>query len=638
MAKLNKADKYFHKKFAESLQILEEYQLKATIRHDGDFVFIRMTYSDRNRDRNFPLQHATTIVWGEEDNDSIDKLATEFFGAFPRLRPMLDARKAYMAMTGVDLDIFSLDSLGEYSIKEKLSDAELDPGFDGLWLMECVDFEHQKPLSYKCLEKLTAMYGGATFCHSTSSMLAAFMTRPSTNQGPSTPSRFWHTLDGDIWSIFIDRNEQGIGIIPAYKTQQLLKDKFNAVRCTKSGRIEFNWTGVEDDYLVLTWTELKTAFNIDRELYEAHASCSSDPLTVLKACLATLQLDSGRALALLAADFNLSKCSDSSASQKRSGFVGRVSRHNPWFQEQFEDDLGCLAEYGLKATLRQNNECVFVWLACGARKFSLQFTGTIALGDVSEETLEEVATNFCDALPALFPMLEARKRYVAWSGKELDADSLASLHNAWNDFGDDEDFDVAWDLHVEFYDMVEGFCTAELEFMTSMYVGATVTHSKMSAFETFLTRPSTKTTHSSDGYKYSLAEGGWSLLLQEEVGGFAFQLICNEYGPSTDFEIAYVNEDSEIAFNLPEIFEEKVHLTWAQLEQRFGITKILFDVSMMSTDGPLQALKSVYHHVNTEPMTPAMLVAAGFDFNDTSGPVGDAFPAESNASAFAILA
>ena len=52
----------------------------------------------------------------------------------------------------------------------------------------------------------------------------------------------------------------------------------------------------------------------------------------------------------------------------------------------------------------------------------------------------------------------------------------------------------------------------------------------------------------------------------------------------------------------------------------------------------VEALKSVYHHVRTKPMTDAMVVAAGFDFNDASGSVGEAFPAESNATVFATLA
>lgn len=54
--------------------------------------------------------------------------------------------------------------------------------------------------------------------------------------------------------------------------------------------------------------------------------------------------------------------------------------------------------------------------------------------------------------------------------------------------------------------------------------------------------------------------------------------------------------------------------------------------------GPQEALKSVYHRVRTKPMTDVMVVAAGFDFNDASEPVGDAFPAESNATVFAIQA
>jgi hypothetical protein len=37
-------------------------------------------------------------------------------------------------------------------------------------------------------------------------------------------------------------------------------------------------------------------------------------------------------------------------------------------------------------------------------------------------------------------------------------------------------------------------------------------------------------------------------------------------------------------------------------------------------------------------MTDAMVVAAGFDFNDASEPAGDAFPAESNATDFTIMA
>lgn len=52
----------------------------------------------------------------------------------------------------------------------------------------------------------------------------------------------------------------------------------------------------------------------------------------------------------------------------------------------------------------------------------------------------------------------------------------------------------------------------------------------------------------------------------------------------------------------------------------------------------VEALKSAYHHVHTEPITDAKVVVAGFDFNDTSEPVGEAFPAESNATVFAILA
>ena len=54
--------------------------------------------------------------------------------------------------------------------------------------------------------------------------------------------------------------------------------------------------------------------------------------------------------------------------------------------------------------------------------------------------------------------------------------------------------------------------------------------------------------------------------------------------------------------------------------------------------GLMEALKSAYQHVRTKPMTDAMVVAAGFDFNDASEPVGDAFPAESNATVFAIMA
>ncbi|MEI8159331.1 MAG: hypothetical protein WCH60_20920, partial [Burkholderiales bacterium] len=316
----------------------------------------------------------------------------------------------------------------------------------------------------------------------------------------------------------------------------------------------------------------------------------------------------------------------------------KISKYNRWFREQYEDELADLATYGLKASVRETDQHAKIWLSYGGKPFSMQFCERIELEDVSQESLEEVAANFWDALEALYPMLTARRRYMAWSGKDLDPDSVIALHNAWNEDGDDEDFDNSWELTVDHYDVVECFCTLELELLTQMYVAGAATHSKLSALESFLVQPSSP--HESEvagEHTYGLNEVYICMRLRAGPRGLEYDLTAGGTS-SSDFEIAGVDENSDLEINLPPIFWKTVNVSWAQLQKRFGISKELFDVHMQMSTGPLEALKSVYHHVNTEPMTDAMVVAAGFDFNDASEPVGDAFPAESNATDFAIQA
>jgi hypothetical protein len=171
-----------------------------------------------------------------------------------------------------------------------------------------------------------------------------------------------------------------------------------------------------------------------------------------------------------------------------------------------------------------------------------------------------------------------------------------------------------------------------------MYVAGAATHSKLSALESFLVQPSSP--HESEvagEHCYGLNEVNVCMRLRSGPRGLEYDLTAGGTS-SSDFEIASVDENSDLEINLPPIFWKTVNVSWAQLEKRFGISRALFDVHMQMSTGPLQALKSVYHHVNTEPMTQTMAVAAGFDFTDTSEPVGNGFPAESNATDFAIQA
>ena len=636
MATFHKANEYFHKKYAESLMVLEKYKLKATIKHTNESAMIRLTYSDDSRNWKFNLQFAIEMDLENFSNESIDVLATRFFAALPQLYPMLELRNTYMAMSGEELDYSSLETLMNSLGRLRPEDVGFDAEFDGFWVSENNSHDCFLEFSSEALKAMEAMYAGATICHSPKSMLAAFLTQASTPIAPMTQISHCHSLNESIWFLSIECNGTGLKIIPAYKDQPGPEIYQYCTRCGFDGRIAFFWPGIKEGYLTLSWSDVKEAFNIDRQLYEAHVSCSDDPLTVLKACLAQLQLAAGRDLDSLSANFKLGNAPR--VVQPKLVDSCKISKYNRWFREQYEDELADLATYGLKASVRETDQHAKIWLSYWGKPFLMQFCERIELDDVSQESLEEVAANFWDALEALYPMLAARRRYMAWSGKDLDPDSVIALHNAWNEDGDDEDFDNSWDLTVDHYDVIECYCTLELELLTKMYVAGAATHSKLSALESFLVQPSSP--HESEvagEHCYGLNEVNVCMRLRSGPRGLEYDLTAGGTS-SSDFEIASVDENSDLEINLPPIFWKTVNVSWAQLEKRFGISRALFDVHMQMSTGPLQALKSVYHHVNTEPMTQTMAVAAGFDFTDTSEPVGNGFPAESNATDFAIQA
>jgi hypothetical protein len=570
---------------------------------------------------------------------AIDTLAEEFFAAFPKLIPMLELRNTHIRINGGDIDSDSLNSLHKAFHEMESTDPEFDAEVDGHWMLWDCQNDVFFPFSSKALKALEYMYAGATVCHSAQSMLSAFMTQPSTKVEALTPGSHRYALDGSIWFLSMECDVNGLKLTPAYQGQKPLGTYQCTTEFQYDGHLSFFWPGIEDGFLTLSWDAIKEAFNIDRALYETHASCSDDPLVVLKACMAQLQLDSGKDLESLAADFKLGKVAV--VRQPDENNVGKVSKFNAEFQEQFEDTLAELATYGLKARLRQNQNEHLIWMTYGSKPFSVQFYETIELDDMSEETLEEVGTKFCDALEDLFPMLQARKRYMDLSGKDLDYDSVASLHEAWDeDFDEDDEED---DDHVRVSDswtlpaVGDGLCRLQLELMTKMYVAGATMHSKYSALETFLTMPIEPSERTPDEKAYYLDACFIKMTLQTDPRGLAYTLHAGG-ASTTNFEVANVTVDSELEISVPPTFWKTVNVSWAQLEKRFGISKELFDVHMeMSTD-TLEALKSAYQYVRTNPMADAMVVAAGFDFNDASEPVGAAFPAESNAPAFAIMA
>jgi hypothetical protein len=636
MATFHKASEYFQKKYAESLRVLEKYKLRATIKHTNDEVQIILTSLEGGNSFTLEVQHARCIETAKFTMRAIDTLAGEFFAAFPKLIPMLELRSTYFRIHGGDIDSDSFNSLHKAFHEMEPTDPEFDAEVDGQWMLWDYQNDVFFPFSSKALKGLESMYAGATVCHSAQSMLSAFMTQPSTKIEALTPGSHRYALDGSIWFLSMECDGNGLKLIPAYEGQKPLGTYQWTTECHFDGHVSFVWTGIKEGFLTLSWDAIKEAFNIDRALYDAHVSCSDDPLTVLKACLAQLQLDSGKDLESLAADFKLGNAPR--VVQPKLVDSCKISKYNRWFREQYEDELADLATYGLKASVRETDQHAKILLSYGGKPFLMQFCERIELDDVSQESLEEVAANFWDALEALYPMLAARRRYMAWSGKDLDPDSVVSLHNAWNEDGDDEDFDNSWDLTVDHYDVVECFCTLELELLTQMYVAGAATHSKLSALESFLVQPSSP--HESEvagEHSYGLNEVYICMRLRAGPRGLEYDLTAGGTS-SSDFEIAGVDENSDLEINLPPIFWKTVNVSWAQLQKRFGISKELFDVHMQMSTGPLEALKSVYHHVNTEPMTQTMAVAAGFDFTDTSEPVGVAFPAESNATDFAIQA
>lgn len=636
MATFHKANEYFQKKYAESLRVLDKYELRATIKHTNHEVEINLASLEGGHSFSFELQHARCIETAKFTMSAIDTLADEFFAAFPKLIPMLELRSTYIGINGGEIHSGSLNSLHKAFHEIDSTDSEFDADVDGHWMQW--DFENDMfhPFSSTALKALESMYAGATFCHSAQSILSGFMTQPSTKVEALTPGSHRYALDGSIWFLSMECDGNGLKLIPAYAGQKSLTGHEYCTECQYDGHLSFFWSGIKDGFLTLSWDAIKEVFNIDRALYETHASCSDDPLVVLKACMVQLQLDSGKDLESLATDFKLGKVAVVRKPDEHN--VGKVSKFNVEFQEQFEDTLAELATYGLKARLRQNDNEHLIWMTYGSKPFSVQFYETIELDDMSEETLEEVGTKFCDALEDLFPMLQARKRYMDLSGKDLDYDSLASLHEAW-----DEDFDEDDDDHVRVSDswstpgFGDGLCRLQLELMTKMYVAGATMHSKYSALETFLTMPSKPSKRTPEENAYYLNECPIKMNLQTDPRGLAYTLHAGG-ASTTNFEVANVTADSELEISVPPTFWKTVNVSWAQLEKRFGISKELFDVHMeMSTD-TLEALKSAYQYVRTNPMADAMVVAAGFDFNDASEPVGDAFPAESNAPAFAIMA
>ena len=636
MATFHKANEYFQKKYAESLRVLEKYELRATIKHTNDEVLIRLTSLEGGNSFSFDLQHARCIEIAKFTMGAIDALAGDFFAAFQKLIPMLKLRSTYFRINGGEISSDSLNSLHKAFGEIESTDPEFDADVDGHWMLWDYMNDVFHPISSTALKALESMYAGATFCHSAKSMLSGFMTQPSTKVEALTPDSHRYALDGSIWFLSMECDGNGLKLIPAYQGQKPLGKYQYTTECHFDGHVSFFWPGIKEGFLTLSWDAIEAAFNIDQALYETHASCSDDPLVVLRACMAQLQLDSGKDLESLAADFKLGNAPR--VVQPKLDDSGKISKYNRWFREQYEDELADLATYGLKASVRETDQHAKIWLSYGGKPFLMQFCERIELDDVSQESLEEVAANFWDALEALYPMLAARRRYMAWSGKDLDPDSVVSLHNAWNEDGDDEDFDNSWYLTVDHYDVIECFCTLELELLTKMYVAGAATHSKLSALESFLVQPSSP--HESEvagEHSYGLNEVYICMRLRAGPRGLVYDLTAGDTS-SSDFEIASVTVDSELEVSLPPTFWDTVNVSWAQLEKRFGISKELFDVHMQMSTGPLEALKSVYHHVNTEPMTDAMVVAAGFDFNGTSEPVGGAFPAESNASAFAIQA
>ena len=136
MATFHKANEYFHKKYAESLKVLEKYKLKATIKHTNESAMIRLTYSDDSRNWKFNLQFAIEMDLENFSNESIDVLATRFFAALPRLYPMFELRNTYMAMSGEELDYSSLETLMNSLGSLRPEDVGFDAEFDGFWVSE----------------------------------------------------------------------------------------------------------------------------------------------------------------------------------------------------------------------------------------------------------------------------------------------------------------------------------------------------------------------------------------------------------------------------------------------------------------------------------------------------------------------
>ena len=637
MATFHKANEYFQKKYAESLRVLEKYKLKATIKHTNHEVLICLTYLGENQSIHFDLQHSRCIATAKFTMSAIDNLAGEFFAALPRLIPMLELRNTYIRMNGWEISSDSLNSLHNAFGEIDSTDTEFDADVDGHWMLWDNQNDVFHPISSTALKALESMYAGATFCHSAKSMLSAYMTQPSTKVEALTPGSHRYALDGSIWFLSMECDTNGLTLIPAYQGQKPLGTYQTCTQCQFDGHVSFFWPGIEEGFLTLSWDAVEAAFNIDRALYAAHASCSDDPLVVLKACMALLQLDSGKDLESLAADFKLGKVAV--VRQPEQSNFGKVSKYNAEFQEQFEDALEELAQYGLKARLRQKENEHLIWLTYGGKPFSLQYVEQIEADDMSEETLEEVGSKFCDALEDLYPMLQARKRYMDLRGKDLDDDTVASLHEAWDDTDEEDEEDDRVPVGESWYlaTVGESFSRNHLNYMIQMYVAGATLHSKYSALESFLVMPSEAYEGTPDNRTHHLKACPISMKLQSGPCGLVLTVGAG-YASTTNFEVANLTADSDLEISLPPTFWKAVNVSWAQLEKRFGISKELFDVHMEMGTGLMEALKSAYQHVNTKPMTDAMVVAAGFDFNDASEPVGDAFPAESNATVFAIMA
>ena len=637
MATFHKANEYFQKKYAESLRVLEKYKLAATIKHTNHEVEINLASLEGGNSFSFDLQHARCIETAKFTMGAIDKLADEFFAAFPKLIPMLELRNTYIRINGGDIHSGSLNSLHKAFHEMESTDPEFDAYVDGHWMQWDYENDMFHPFSSTALKALESMYAGATFCHSAQSMLSGFMTQPSTMVEALTPGSHRYALDGSIWFLSLECDGNGLKLIPAYQGQKPLGTYQCTTECHFDGHVSFFWPGIEEGFMTLSWDAIKEAFNIDRALYAAHAACSDDPLVVLKACMAQLQLDSGKDLESLAANFKLGKVAV--VRQPEQNNVGKVSKFNAEFQEQFEDALEELAQYGLKARLRQKENEHLIWLTYGAKPFSLQYVEGIETDDMSEETLEEVGTKFCDALEDLYPMLQARKRYMDLRGKDLDDDTVASLHEAWDDTDEEDEEDDRVPVGESWYlaTVGESFSRNHLNYMIQMYVAGATLHSKYSALESFLVMPSEAYEGTTDNRTHHLKACPISMKLQSGPCGLVLTVGAG-YASTTNFEVANLTADSDLEISLPPTFWDPVNVSWAQLDRRFGISKELFDVHMEMGTDTLEALKSAYQHVRTKPMTDAMVVAAGFDFNDASEPVGDAFPAESNAPAFAIMA